>query len=64
MRALAHELLNEAAKIAGVLGKMEQKEEELKDGLVQIEVGIKRMRKALRTCQLKIEDIKNEIQEG
>ena len=62
---LTHELLNGTAKIAGILGQInqtiKQSGEDIKDYLVQIEVEIKGMNQANRACQLKVEDIKNDL---
>lgn len=65
MSDLTHELLNGTAKIAGILGQInqtiKQSGEDIKDYLVQIEVEIKGMNQANRACQLKVEDIKNDL---
>ncbi len=61
---LCETLLTEMVGMSGVILKMEKKLDGMKDDLVAGELKVKRMKKALRVCTLKIEDIKNGIKEG
>ena len=63
MVTLCEDLLTEMVGMAGVILKMEKELDIVKGDLVEGELKVKRMKKALRVCTLKIEDIQDGIGE-